>query len=274
MKNSSSHAGQTIFGQRDNLRPWYVFCQGRIVLQPNSDGTCSVPLAVECPVSGASVVLQFPWLDDSVCMTACVDSEDALPSGFILLPLRESYNFLSISDYRRAGKAREMINWDAQNRFCGHCGTALEQRTAISKYCPKCDAETWAKLSPAVIVLISRGDEVLLVQSRTYAKPFFGLVAGFVELGENLEECVRREVKEETSLEITNLHYAWSQSWPYPRNLMAGFTAEYKSGEVHLQNEELCAGGWFRYDNLPTLPDSLSIARQLIDAWLESKKKK
>ena len=111
----------------------------------------------------------------------------------------------------------------------------------------------------------------LLVHARNFKGNFDSLVAGFVETGESLEEAVHREVMEETGLTITNIKYFGSQPWPYPSGLMIGFTADYADGEIHLQKEELSRGRWFRKDNLPTLPEKLSIARKLIDAWLEEK---
>ena len=116
---------------------------------------------------------------------------------------------------------------------------------------------------------MSRGDELLLVHAHNFKYDFYGLVAGFVETGETLEEAVTREVKEETGLKIKNIRYYASQPWPYPSGLMAGFYAEYESGEVTLQYSELKSGGWFNKNNLPRIPEKLSIARQLIDNWLE-----
>ena len=110
--------------------------------------------------------------------------------------------------------------------------------------------------------------EVLLVRSRNFRGNKHGLVAGFLETGESLEECVEREVREETGIKIKNLRYFGSQPWPYPFGLMVGFTADYESGELHLQKSELCEGGWFTRDNLPEIPDKASIARRLIDDWL------
>ena len=126
----------------------------------------------------------------------------------------------------------------------------------------------WPSLATAIIVLVHRGNEVLLVHARNFRGNFFGLVAGFVETGESLEEAVHREVMEETGLTITNLRYFGSQPWPYPSGLMVGFHADYVSGEIKLQKEELAAGQWFTKDNLPEIPEKLSIARRIIDDWL------
>ena len=124
-------------------------------------------------------------------------------------------------------------------------------------------------LATAIIVRITRGDEILLARGRNFKRDFYGLIAGFVETGETLEEAVRREAMEETGLSITNIRYFASQPWPYPSGLMVGFTADYAGGELHLQREELKIAGWFHKTNLPNLPEKLSIARRLIDDWLE-----
>lgn len=144
----------------------------------------------------------------------------------------------------------------------------MRLHTNISKICTKCGNEVWPLLSTAIIVLIHRGDDVLLVHANNFKGHFYGLVAGFVETGENLEQAVRREVMEETGLEIKNLRYFGSQSWPYPCGLMVGFHADYARGEIKLQRSELETGGWFNKNKLPEIPEKLSIARKLIDDWL------
>ena len=141
--------------------------------------------------------------------------------------------------------------------------------TDISKKCEHCGKEIWPQLATAVIVLVRKGHEVLLVHANNFRDDHYGLVAGFVETGETLEEAVHREVMEETGLHITNLRYFGSQPWPYPCGLMVGFMADYDSGKIHLQRSELSKGAWFDKDHLPHIPEKLSIARQLIDAWLE-----
>lgn len=207
------------------------------------------------------------WVED-VIKGAAVDA--AIDTGYEWCGLRQSYYKLTDYLYRTAGKCKEMVYWNRNNRYCGVCGGKLEMHTAISKRCPKCGKEIWPLLSTAVIVLVHRGDEVLLVHARNFRGKFFGLVAGFVETGETLEEAVRREVMEETGICIDNLRYFGSQPWPYPCGLMVGFNADYVSGEIKLQEEELAAAAWFDRYHLPEIPEKLSIARQIIDAWLSS----
>ena len=144
----------------------------------------------------------------------------------------------------------------------------MKMHTEISKCCEKCGKEVWPQLATAVIVLVRRGSEMLLVHANNFRGNFYGLVAGFVETGETLEEAVQREVLEETGIRIKNIRYFSSQPWPYPCGLMVGFNAEYDSGDIRLQSTELSAGAWFGKDNLPEIPEKLSIARQLIDNFL------
>ena len=151
----------------------------------------------------------------------------------------------------------------------------VKGHTDISKRCPNCQREFWPALAVAVIVAITRneGKELLMVQARNFKGDYYGLVAGFVETGETLEEALRREVMEETGCRIKNIHYFSSQPWPYPSNLMVGFTAEWDGGELQLQESELRKGGWFTRETLPNIPGKVSLARKLIDSWLESTQK-
>jgi NAD+ diphosphatase len=186
--------------------------------------------------------------------------------------LRQSYYKLTAEEYGKAGKCHELLYWDQNTKFCGVCGGPMKFHTDISKRCEHCGKEVWPQLATAIIVLVRKGNEVLLVHANNFRTDFYGLVAGFVETGETLEEAVHREVMEETGLHIKNLRYFGSQPWPYPCGLMVGFTADYDSGKIHLQRSELSKGSWFDKDHLPHIPEKLSIARKLIDAWLEELK--
>lgn len=182
--------------------------------------------------------------------------------------LRESWGMMPEEEYCAASKGMELLNWNSEEKYCCKDGERLHRHTEISKLCPKCGAEYFPRLSPAVVVLVKRGDRALLVHAKSFGKPFMALVAGFVETGESLEECVAREVREETSLEIDNIRYYGSQSWPFPHQLMIGFTADYKSGEIDFADGELSSGSFFTRDNAPTVPSMPSLSRMIIDAWL------
>ena len=186
-----------------------------------------------------------------------------------MMPLRKSFHVLSPEDYQLAGKCAELVYFHQNNKFCGVCGGEMRWQTEISKQCRECGKELWPSLATAIIVRVKRGDEILMVHAHTFRDRHYGLVAGFVETGETLEECVQREVWEETHLLITNIRYFASQPWPYPSGLMVGFTADYLSGDLQLQKTELSDGSWYSKDNLPFLPDPSSIAYRLIMDWVE-----
>lgn len=206
--------------------------------------------------------------DGTEVRTVSIDAPITNQERYEMCGLRPSFYKLSKELYLKAGKCQEILYWDKNTQFCGVCGAPMKLHTDISKRCTNCGKEVWPQLATAIIVLIHRGDDVLLVHARNFKGDFYGLVAGFVETGETLEEAVRREVMEETGLTITNLRYFGSQPWPYPCGLMVGFNADYVSGEVHLQRSELSKGAWFNKNNLPTIPEKLSIARKLLDNWL------
>ena len=254
------------------MKLWFIFCKGDLMLEHRPDGTYGIPLSEEAPVEvkpWTTIHTITPFADGTAVRTFAIDSPIVSHPRYEMCGLRASYAKLSSDLYQKAGKCQEILYWDQNTKYCGVCGAPMKLHTEISKRCTECGKEVWPQLATAIIVLIHRGEEVLLVHARNFRGDFYGLVAGFVETGESLEEAVVREVREETSLEISNLRYFGSQPWPYPCGLMVGFHADYASGDIHLQRSELSAGGWFRKDNLPHIPEKLSIARRLIDSWLE-----
>ncbi|MBQ4392175.1 MAG: NAD(+) diphosphatase [Prevotella sp.] len=249
-------------------RYYFVFCKDALLLWPQEDGSYTIPLQEEPPtaVKPWTTILNVTPLDGIEVKTYSVD---APPAGQETCPLRQSYYKLPLPLYLKAGKCAELLYWDRNTRFCGVCGGMMHLHTDISKRCEMCGKEVWPQLATAVIVLIHRGpDEVLLARGRNFKSNFYGLIAGFVETGETLEQAVEREVMEEVGLRIKNIRYFDSQPWPYPSGLMVGFNADYDSGELHVQRDELRKAAWFHRDHLPQLPEKLSIARKLIDNWL------
>lgn len=250
---------------------YFVFCNGEILLEKLPDGSFSIPCSEEPPVDvKAGLNIMSVTTAEGITVFA-YDMENPVTDNprYEMCGLRASYYKLSDELYKTAGKCEELLYWDRNTQYCGTCGGRMKMHTDISKCCEKCGREVWPQLATAIIVLIRKGDEVLLVHARNFRGNFYGLVAGFVETGETLEEAVEREVLEETGLRIRNIRYFGSQPWPYPCGLMVGFNAEYQSGDIHLQDSEIAAGAWFRKDNLPEIPEKLSIARRLIDNWLE-----
>ena len=252
---------------------WFVFFEDNLLMLKNADGTCAIPSGAQPPVapSGGQTTHRVLLPTGEYVRTFAIDYPMAETDRWLMKGLRASFDHLSPEDYRAAGKAYQILFWDRHSRYCPVCGTATEQRTDIMKKCPRCGYELYPPISTAIIVLVRRGDEILLVHARNFRGTFFGLVAGFLEAGETLEQCVRREVMEETGLAVRNVTYFDSQPWPYPSGLMVGFFADYESGEIKLQDDELSAGAFYRRDNLPELPKKLSIARRLIDAWLDGR---
>ena len=286
---------------------WFIFCKTDLLITQQPDGTWSVPAGdkppVElkawhtvhnvAPVAGINESVKAVLTDhpptsllspnkqtvsspNDQTASSAPHKEGQERSPYEMCPLRQSYYKLPYALYLMAGKCQEILYWDSNTKFCGVCGAPMKLHTDISKRCTNCGKEVWPQLATAVIVLVRRkpeheGDEerALLVHARNFRSDFYGLVAGFVETGETLEQAVHREVMEETGITISNLRYFGSQPWPYPCGLMVGFRADYAGGTIHLQREELSRGAWFTKSHLPHIPEKLSIARQLIDNWLE-----
>ena len=252
---------------------YFAFCQGDVLLTSEGD----IP-RVKAPVdfqpwehvTDVSQSFTPPQGKESevVCHIYRLNGPVVGREGLQMMGLRQSFDVLSPEMYRLAGKCAELLYWDQNSKFCGCCGAPMRWDTEISKRCTECGKELWPQLQTAIIVRVTRGDEVLMVHAHNFRGRYYGLVAGFVETGETLEECVRREVWEETHIKVRDIRYFASQPWPYPAGLMVGFTAEYESGELELQRSELGGGGWFRRDNLPEIPGPVSLARQLLDDWM------
>lgn len=241
---------------------YFAFCQGDLLL--------TIDNAV--PHDLSNVVDLHPWQQQikysSPSGTECIAVKLEYPvskDGYKMMGLRETFDVLDSECYALAGKARELLYWNDNSQFCGMCGYPMKFHTNISKRCTNCGKEVWPALATAIIVAITRGEEILLVQSKNFRGDYMGLVAGFVETGESLEEAVKRETLEETGISIKNIQYAGSQAWPYPSGLMIGYTAEYESGNLQIQRSELNKGGWYSLRSLPAIPGKVSLARQLID---------
>ncbi|WP_371322624.1 NAD(+) diphosphatase [Dechloromonas sp. ZY10] len=183
------------------------------------------------------------------------------------LPLRTLFAHAGPEAFALAGRGVQLLDWQAQHRFCGRCATPAEALTGeFAMRCPACGLVAYPRLSPAIMVLVRDGERLLLARSPHFKPGVYSALAGFVEPGETLEQCAVREVREEVGIEITNLRYFASQPWPFPNSLMIAFFADYLSGEVRPAPDEIEAADWFTVDRLPLLPEPVSISRRLIEA--------
>lgn len=192
-----------------------------------------------------------------------------LPAPWAVQSLRSLYGQLTEDEFGVAGRAVQIMTFAVTHRFCGSCGQPTT-RDAVERCvrCPSCELVFYPRVSPAIIVLVRRGEQALLASSARFAPGFYSTLAGFVEPGESLEQTLAREVFEEVGIQVENVRYFGSQPWPFPHSLMVGFVADYAGGEIVVDGQEILDARWFAAHALPEVPPKLSIARKLIDAWL------
>ncbi len=192
------------------------------------------------------------------------------PPGMGFESLRALFSVLEDAHFALAGRAVQLVDWDRNHLFCGRCGAATESRSEErSRVCPACRLAAYPRIAPAVMALIRRDDEVLLARSPHFPPGMYSALAGFVEAGETLEQCVAREVEEEVGVRVSGIRYFASQPWPFPNSLMIAFVCDWTSGEIRPQAGEIEAANWFKVLQLPKLPSKISIARRLIDSLTE-----
>lgn len=194
-----------------------------------------------------------------------------LNSQFTDIHFKQALSIIPPELYAISTKAYSILHWDKSHQFCGYCGIAtIPKNGRFERVCPMCKVSLFPRISPSIIVLIHRGDQLVMARSPHFPEGRYGLIAGYVEVGETIEEAIHREIKEEIGLRVKNAVYVGSQPWPFPDALMLAFTAEYDSGEIVIDGEEIEAAGWYRYDNLPGRPStSISIASKLLDDFIQ-----
>lgn len=247
---------------------WFVFYKDQLLIEKKNE-TYHLPLGnlPPFPLSEINTLHTIDKLEGIFCKTFLIENPGLNNKNYIWADLRNAYNYLPEHLYKLAGKAYEILHWDKHSQFCPACGTKTQQTTPISKQCPVCKQEFYPVISTAILALVRKENSILLVHAHNFKGTFYSLIAGFLETGETLEECVKREIKEETGLNVKNITYFGNQAWPYPSGLMVGFVADYESGTLTLQADELSSGDFYTRDNLPELPRKLSLARQMIDWW-------
>jgi NAD+ diphosphatase len=255
------------------LKGFFLF-QNKRLLTVGSGSDISIPITydiADIPVK----LISFHYLgrlDGTHCFFGEMDPSAEIPKNMTLHGLRGLYGSLNDDLYAFAGRAMHILDWDATYQMCSKCGGRLyeKENEQLAKHCPDCNQSYYLNPSPAIIVAVIKDDAILLAHANRFNGMFYSVIAGFVEPGEDLEACVKREVKEETNIDIKNVRYFGSQPWPFTHSLMIGFTAEYAGGSIKVDGEENSDAAWFKVGDIPEqIPGKLSIARRLIDWFVE-----
>lgn len=208
------------------------------------------------------------------CFIADVEESISLEDKFAFNDLRSLLSVLDEDMFLLGCRAVHLSNWYKNNQYCGRCGEKVnDNHLERSKVCPKCNLVTYPRISPAIIVAVVKDNKILLGQNKRFTQKIYSVLAGFVETGETFEECVMREVYEESGIRVKNIKYFGSQPWPFPDSLMVAFTAEYAGGDIKVDGEEIVHADWFEADKLPNVPLKGSIASELIN-WFQNNYRK
>ena len=260
---------------RPGLVFWLPFQKDKLLVEQREQGVALIQRDEEGMAAlQPQAIMYIGTLDAVPCLACEVSPEITLPPGWRALNLRELFGQIDDVAYGMTGFASQLLYWQRNSHYCPVCGSPMGELTeSWGRHCTHCNYMGYPPVIPAILVLVHNGEHVLLAHKPGWGKRY-SIIAGFVEPGESLEQCVQREVQEEVSVNVTDITYIGSQSWPFPQQLMVGFTARYVGGEVRPDYQELDDAKWFRYDALPELPPRLSLSRQIINGWVASQQSK
>lgn len=250
---------------------WLIFYQDQLLV--NNDESRGLPLGFDINEFGISSKRKhYLGTYQNRHYFAIEATHNQPQDDYSFLPLRECYRHLSEANFALACRAKQIIGWDKHNQFCSYCSSKLVFKdNERAKICLKCKMLNYPQLTPAIIVLIHNQDQILLARSKKFSGNMYSVLAGFIEPGESAEETLIREVQEEAGVTVKNIRYFGSQAWPFPNSFMIGFVAEYHSGNIRIDTNELIDAQWFHIDELPNLPLKGSIARHLIDHYVDQR---
>jgi len=227
-------------------------------------------LPLEDQIDANDLINAQRLLMDKSYLIAGIKHDADIPDGFAWKPVREVARKSNKPEIRNIAYAASQINWDIQTKFCGKCGSLNEPKSdEHAKICSCCRLVIYPRISPAIIVAIVKDGELLLAHNSSFPDGFYSVLAGFMNPGETFEDCVKREVIEEVGINLKKIRYFGNQPWPYPDSHMVAFTAEYESGEIMVDNNEILTASWFKPNDLPAIPGKNSISRGLIDWFVE-----
>ena len=251
----------TLLGEPTALQWSLGFVEGKLLL-PEADDAPLTALAAPRWHSEAEVRHYLGQLDGLDCWALRLP---ATPDGWRPVPLRAAMMALDAPLAGLAGRAAQVLDWDRTHRYCGACGTPTEHQAGErARRCPACGHTAYPRINPAMMALVWRPGEVLLARAPHFVNQMYSALAGFVEAGESVEQCIHREVAEEVGVQVDDLRYFGSQSWPFPNSLMLAFTARWTAGDIVPQLGEIADAQWFPIHALPQIPPRFSISGHLI----------
>lgn len=233
----------------------FIF-KGNDVVIP-ADGWCASEIEA---LSKGEVPGVGRWLE--------INRDNPMPEDWKAIPRKALWQIMGMETFVLANRLYAEMDWRANSRYCGRCGAPMEDMDDTGRKCSVCSNTSYPVICPAIIVAVEREGKLLLGHNRAFPKGRYSILAGFVELGESLEETVKREIMEEVGVEIKDVEYFGSQSWPFPRSLMVGFRAKWAGGDINVDGDEIDHAEWFAPKDLPEIPGSVSISRKLIDDFV------
>lgn len=250
---------------------WFIVHGGKLLIRRGDVPQLPPPDAPPVLAARSHAIHYFGDYDGRPCRVLVIEPAESASEPetgeFEWRGLRSLFGVLPDAELGLAGRALQLAEWTRTHRHCGCCGARMERQPGErAMLCPQCGFTAYPRIAPAMMVLVRKGNRILLGRAPHFVPGVYSALAGFVEAGESLEECVHREVQEEVGITIANLRYYRSQSWPFPHSLMLAFIADHAGGELQPNPAELSDARWFALDELPKLPSPISISRALIEA--------
>jgi len=249
---------------------YFIFCKNELLVK-SGNPRLTIPSIKDLKNLDLNNVQYIGVLNGENFFCAQVSENVIIPNLMHFSNLKALSHQLSDEMFWIGGRAIQIVNWNNDHVFCGRCGTLTQNVDGErAKKCPKCGLSNYPRISPAIIVAVIKKGKLLLAHNTQFPENLYSVVSGFVEVGETFEECVVREVKEETGIKVKNIQYFGNQPWPFPNSIMIGFTAEYESGEIQVDEVEISHANWYSPSDLPETPTGISIAKKLINWFSEN----
>jgi len=249
---------------------YFLFCNNELLVKSENNNAI-IPTTLDIEHLNLINVQYLGSLNGENYYCGEINKDAVISDNMYFSTLRALSHHLTLDMFWIGGRAIQIVNFYTDHKYCGRCGSTTQNVIGErSTKCTKCGFVNYPRISPAIIVAVVRGDKLLLAHNKGFTKDLYSTVAGFAEAGETLEECVVREVQEETGITVKNIKYFGNQPWPFPNSLMVGFTAEYASGEIQVDGEEIDDAGWYSSSQMPLTPDSISIAKKLINWFTQN----